>query len=114
MTTPTHSLPAACFHVLLSLSDSRRHGLGIMEEVEARTDGAVLLGPGSLYGSLKRLLAEGFIAESKDRPAEGDDSRRRYYQITDPGRAALRAELVVLTKILEAAREKALIPGGSR
>ncbi|MGI9625617.1 MAG: PadR family transcriptional regulator [Longimicrobiales bacterium] len=114
MTTPTHSLPAACFHVLLSLSDSSRHGLGIMEEVEARTDGVVLLGPGSLYGSLKRLVNEGFIVESNDRPVEDDDARRRYYEITGPGRSALRAELETLAKILDTAREKALIPGGSR
>ena len=111
MTTPTHSLPAACFHVLLSLGDEPRHGLGIVEEVERRTDGAVVLGPGSLYGSLKRLASDGLIRESHDRPDRSDDTRRRYYEITDAGKQALHAELRTLAAILETARDKALMPG---
>lgn len=114
MTTPTHTLPAACFHVLLSLGDRPRHGLGIMDEVERATHGAVLLGPGSLYGSLKRLAGDGLVRESHERPDESDDTRRRYYEITDAGRDALRLELRVLSDILDSARSKALIPGGAQ
>ena len=111
MTTPTRTMPAACFHVLLSLADAARHGLGIMEEVEDRTDGHVLLGPGSLYGSLKRLASDGLIREKQRTPGSDGDPRRRYYEITREGRRALRRELEVLELIMTAARDKALIPG---
>ena len=83
MTTPTRRLPAACFHVLLSLGDEPRHGLGIMDEVERATGGAVLLGPGSVYGSLKRLAADRLVRERPTR--SDDDPRRRYYEITPAG-----------------------------
>ena len=103
-------LPAACFHVLLALGDRDRHGLGIMEEVERRTDGRVVLGPGSLYGSIKRLVADGFVIAT-DPPREGDggDPRRRYYALTPAGSAALHDELETVALIMEAARAKNLI-----
>ena len=113
MTIPTRTMPAACFHVLHSLANSPRHGLGIMDEVEQRTGGAVLLGPGSLYGSLKRLVAEKLIQESERRPRDEDDTRRRYYEITPAGDAALRQELRLLASIVDAARDNDLIPGVS-
>ena len=113
MTIPTRAMPAACFHVLLSLANDPRHGLGIMEEVEERTGGAVLLGPGSLYGSLKRLVTENLIRESVRRPREDDDPRRRYYEITPEGHKALRGELRLLATIVDAARDNDLIPGVS-
>lgn len=111
MTTPTRRLPAACFHVLLSLGDEPRHGLGIMDEVEQATAGAVLLGPGSVYGSLKRLAADRLVRESSSRP--DDDPRRRYYEITEAGREALHAELRLLSAILDSARRKDVLPEGA-
>jgi len=109
VTTPTRRLPAACFHVLLSLGDEPRHGLGIMDEVERATGGAVLLGPGSVYGSLKRLADDRLVRESRNRPGE-DDPRRRYYEITAAGREALQSELRLLSAILDSAREKDVLP----
>ena len=109
MTVPNRTMPTACFHVLLALADAPRHGLGIVEEVERRTDARVTLGPGSLYGSLKRLTEDGWIQACTDRPVENDDTRRRYYEITPEGRRALRDELEILDAVLESARQKSLL-----
>jgi len=80
-------LKPAAFHILLSLTDAERHRYGIMQEVLFRTDGRVKLGPGTLYGAIKRLLADGLIAESEGRPdPQLDDERRRYYGLTELGR----------------------------
>ena len=80
-------LTPAVFHVLLALADSERHGYGIMQEVAARTNGMMRMGPGTLYGSIKRMLAAGLIEESGERPDPAlDDERRRYYRLTDFGR----------------------------
>jgi DNA-binding PadR family transcriptional regulator len=77
-------LTPAVLHVLLALADDERHGYGIMKEVEALTGGETRLGPGTLYGSIKRKLADGLIEESEERPdPELDDGRRRYYRITE-------------------------------
>src|SRR5579872_3759218 len=82
-------LTPAMFHILLALCDRDRHGYGIMQEVAARTGGAVHLAPGTLYRTLKILLGAGFIVESEERPdPELDDERRRYYRVTARGRAA--------------------------
>ena len=82
------------FHILLALADRERHGYHIMQEVEERTDGEVRLGPGTLYGSIKRMLSDGLVEESGERPdPEMDDERRIYYELTGAGRAALEAEL---------------------
>ncbi len=81
------------FHILLSLAGQEQHGYGIMQEVLERTGGKVRLWPATLYGSLKRLIEEGLIAESGDRPAaELDDARRRYYKLTRLGREVLDLE----------------------
>ena len=77
------------FHILLALADEERHGLGIVEEVERRSDGEVKLGPGTLYGTIKRMRRAGLIEEAAD--GEERDTRRRYYAITRAGRSALRA-----------------------
>src|SRR5271167_3905046 len=99
------------FHILLSLAGEGQHGYGIMQEVLDRTSGKVRLWPATLYGSLKRLIEEGLIEESGDRPArELDDARRRYYRLTRLGRRVLDAEserLQDLVRILEVKRAEA-------
>jgi len=97
------------FHILLSLAGEEQHGYGIMQEVLERTEGKVRLWPATLYGTLKRLIEEGLIAESDERPApELDDARRRYYKLTDLGRLVLAAEserLEELVRIIHVKRE---------
>jgi len=103
-------LTPAVFHVLLALVDAERHGYGIIKEVEARTDGKVRLGAGTLYGSVKRMLSEGLVAESDERPdPEADDERRRYYRLTDFGRRVVSAEARRLEQLVSVAREKRLL-----
>ena len=86
-------LSPAVFNILLALADGDKHGYGIMLEVEINTGGQVNMGPGTLYGSIKRMLKAGFIHESDERPdPELDDQRRRYYGLTDLGRKVLKAE----------------------
>src|SRR6202795_3668475 len=81
------------FHIMLSLAGEGQHGYGIMQEVLERTGGKIRLWPATLYGSLKRLIEEGLIEESDERPApELDDARRRYYRLTRLGRRVLDAE----------------------
>ena len=105
-------LTPAALHVLLALADAERHGYGIMREVEGRTGGEVRLGPGTLYGSIKRMLADGLIEESNERPdPEMDDQRRRYYRITDFGRRVAGAEAERLRGLVVVAQEKKLLRG---
>ena len=86
-------LTAPVFHILLALADEERHGYGIMQDVARQTEGALQLGPGTLYGCLKRMLAAGLVEESEERhDPEMDDERRRYYRMTQLGRRAARAE----------------------
>jgi len=100
-------LTPAVFHILLAVADGARHGLGIMEDVEIRTDGAVVLGPGTLYGTIKRMLEAGLIEEAQKRPApEQDDPRRRYYGMTALGRRAAELEAGRLEQLLDIARMK--------
>lgn len=103
-------LPPATFHILLSLVDGERHGYAIMQEVAERTEGAVRLGAGTLYGALKRLLEGGLVAEGGERadPAMSDE-RRRYYRLTPFGLAVARAEARRLDAVVRAARQKRLI-----
>lgn len=103
-------LSPATFHILLSLVDGERHGYAIMHDVADRTDGAVRLGPGTLYGSLKRLLEAGLVSEDAERadPALGDE-RRRYYRLTPRGLGVVRAEAHRLAAMVRAARAKNLI-----
>ncbi len=103
-------LTPAAFQILLALVDRERHGYAIMREVAERTDGAVRLGPGTLYGSLKRLLERGLIEEGGERadPETGDE-RRRYYRITEFGLLVARAEARRLEGMVRAARQKKLI-----
>ena len=104
-------LSPAVFHILLALADEERHGYGIMQEVERRTDGTVQLGPGTLYGAIKRLLTNGLIAEVDERPdPELNDERRRYYRLTDFGVKVLSAEAARLNEMVRQARAKQLLP----
>ena len=93
------------FHILLCLTDGDQHGYAIMQEVLDRTAGKVKLWPATLYGSLRRLVEDGLIEESGDRP-EGDDVRRRYYRLTPAGRAVLAEEIQRLEELVRAARAK--------
>ncbi len=103
-------LTPAVLHILLALADGERHGYGIMKEVEERTRGKTRLGPGTLYGSIKRMLADGLIEESEEHPDRKlDDQRRRYYRITDFGRRVAGAEADRLGELVRTAREKKLL-----
>ncbi len=109
----SHLLPLtpANAHILLALADTERHGYGIMLEVARLTDGAVRMGPGTLYGTIKRLLASRMIEEADERPdPELDDERRRYYRLTRLGRRALAAESARMATLLAAARAKKVYP----
>lgn len=98
-------LTPAMFHVLVSLADEPRHGYAIIKDVSTRTDGKVALGTGTLYGIVKRLLAEGLAVESRTRPAAlNDDERRKYYRLTAFGRQVVAAETARLKAMVHAAR----------
>jgi DNA-binding PadR family transcriptional regulator len=104
-------LTPAIVHILLALADDDRHGYGIMQEVARLTDGQVRMGPGTLYGTIKRMLAAGFIEEADERPdPELDDERRRYYRMTTQGRRALRNETMRVATLVSAARAKKVYP----
>ena len=95
------------FHILLTLVGTDQHGYGIMQEVLDRTDGAVRLWPATLYGSLKRLIGDGLIEESDERPAaELDDARRRYYRLTRLGRTVLDLECARLQEMVKMMQKK--------
>jgi DNA-binding PadR family transcriptional regulator len=93
--TPETYLPLtpAVFNILLALVDGEKHGYAIMLEVENNTNGQVKMGPGTLYGSIKRMLANDLISESDERPDPAlDDQRRRYYRLTGMGERVLKME----------------------
>ena len=100
-------LPAATFHTLMALADEDRHGYAIIQEVAARTKGAVRLGAGTLYRTIHRMLEQDYIVElrMRERPRDGDDdARRRYYRLTPFGRAVAEAETRRLADLLKLAR----------
>ena len=106
---PAHFLPLtpAIAHILLALADQDRHGYAIMQEVERLTGGSVRMGPGTLYGTIKRMIASGLLEEAEDRPdPEMDDERRRYYRATPLGRDVLAAETARMSALVSAARAK--------
>lgn len=116
--TPPHlllPLSEAVFQILLALADAPRHGYAIMQEIEARSDGAVRMGPGTLYGAIKRLRAQGLVEET-DAPAGAEtgadaDERRRFYRLTPRGREVARLEVARLERLLASARAKRLARG---
>ena len=108
-------LPSAPLHILLALRERERHGYAIMRDVERLSDGAVKMGPGTLYGAIKRLLADGLIEESSERPdPELDYQRRRYYRLTGLGERVCSAEVERLSKLLQRAGNGAWKPGRTR
>ena len=105
-------LTPTVFHILLALADQERHGYGIRQEVMAMTQNRVRMGPGTLYGSIKRVLKAQLIEESDERPdPELDDERRRYYRLTDWGRRVLIAETQRLSALLNVAQTKQVLGG---
>ena len=103
-------LTSATFHILLALADRERHGYDIMREVDERTEGKIRMGPGTLYGSIKRMLSDGLVEELDERPdPELDDERRRYYRLTDFGYRVATAEAERLAQLVKAAKKKKLL-----
>lgn len=112
-TQPDSASPMApaAFHILLSVADGERHGYAIMLEVASLTHGAMRLGPGTLYTNIRRLVGQGLLEETDERPdPEQDDERRRYYRLTDSGRRALGAEAQRLETLVNVARRRKLLP----
>ena len=104
------TLTPAAFHIMLVLAAGENHGYAIMREVAQHTQGKLRLGPGSLYGTIKRMLADGWIEETEERPdPELDDERRRYYRLTGVGRKLVQAEAERLEQLVNIAREKKLL-----
>ena len=104
-------LPVTVFHVLVALSDADRHGYAIMQDVAERTAGKLKLSPGTLYGAIKRMLEEGLVKETAERPdPEEDDERRRYYRITPFGRRVAMAESTRLSALVKQAKAIGWIP----
>lgn len=107
---PNPPLTPAVLHILLALSGGARHGYGIMKQVESDSQGKVSMGPGTLYGSLKRMLDAGLVEASDKRiDPELDDERRIYYQITAIGAQALAAELARYQHLVTLAHERNLL-----
>jgi DNA-binding PadR family transcriptional regulator len=105
-------LTPAMFHILMVLAKGESHGYAIMQDIETSTNGAFRIGPGTLYGSIKRLLASGWIAEVDERPdPDLDDERRRYYRLTGLGRQVAEAEAQRLAGTVRLARAAQLLGG---
>jgi len=110
--SPQDHLPLtpAVFNILMALADGEKHGYGIMLEVETNTSGMVPMGPGTLYGSIKRMLKASLIEEADDRPdSDLDDERRRYYRLTGAGEQVLRLEAKRLASQVSMAKAKNLL-----
>ena len=104
-------LPPATFHILLALVDQDRHGYAILQDIEARTGGALRLSAGTLYRSIARMVEQALITEVTRRPPlSADDERRRYYRVTPFGRTVARAELARLAQLVRMARARGLTP----
>jgi DNA-binding MarR family transcriptional regulator len=102
-------LPASIMHILVALADGDKHGYAIMRDVDAISGGVVRMGSGTLYGSIKKMLQQGFIEEADERPDPAlDDQRRRYYRLTTLGRRVGAAEHARLAALVDAARMRRL------
>jgi len=104
-------LPAATFHILMAVAEEDRHGYAIIQDVADRTSGELKLSAGTLYRSIQRMLEQGLILETQERPdPEFDDERRRYYRITPLGAAVAKAEATRMSKLVKWARAMGLAP----
>lgn len=100
------------FHILLAIGNRRLHGYAIMREIQERTGGNVTVLPGTLYSSIGRMLEDGLISETSDRPGRAsDDQRRRYYRVTKSGKAVARAESERMALLLRVAEDQELYSG---
>ena len=112
MQNPEDILPLtpAVLHILLALADGEKHGYAIMKEVDQVSQGQVNMGPGTLYGSIKRMLQSGLVAETDERPdPQLDDERRRYYCLTGLGKRVLSAEVKRLEALVAVSRRKQVL-----
>ncbi|GAC1453779.1 MAG: hypothetical protein PVSMB4_14440 [Ktedonobacterales bacterium] len=110
-TKPLAPLTPAVFYILLVLATSEKHGYEIMKQVQQDSQGQIKMGTGTLYGSLKRMLADGLIEEAGERPDPAlDDERRRYYRLSERGQRALAAELQRYTDVVAIAQRRRLLP----
>jgi DNA-binding PadR family transcriptional regulator len=103
-------LPEATFHILMAVADEDRHGYGIIQDVLTSTEGKLKLSAGTLYRSIQRMLEQGLLVETRDRP-EDDDERRRYYRITPAGREVAKAEAQRLQQLVRLARKSGFAAG---
>jgi DNA-binding PadR family transcriptional regulator len=109
-------LPASVMHIAVALAEGEKHGYAILRDVAELSGGAVRMGSGTLYGSIKRMLDQGLIEETEERPDPAlDDQRRRYYRLTELGQRVGAAEQRRLTALVDAARlrQLGLRPGGA-
>jgi DNA-binding PadR family transcriptional regulator len=110
MAQPNGTIPPAALYVLLALSDGERHGYAIIKEIEALTDGALTILPGTLYRIMRQLVDDGWIVETG---ADTKDERRRYYRLTPRGRKAAQTEVARMAMIVSIARQRRLMPAGA-
>jgi DNA-binding PadR family transcriptional regulator len=103
-------LPPATLHILLAIAEGERHGYAIIQDVEARTDGALRMSAGTLYRSVARMVEQGLIVEVATRRTRAEDERRRYYRLTPFGSAVARAELRRLEQLVKFGRARGLTP----
>ena len=103
-------LPPAVLHILISLGEGDKHGYAVMTEIAERTHGQVRMSPGTLYGSIRKMLDGGLIEEFSPRNRDAADERRRYYRLTGFGRSVAAAEVERLTALLHHARQNGLAP----
>lgn len=102
-------LPASVMHIVVALADGEKHGYAIMRDVTELSGGSVTMGSGTLYGAIKRMLDQGLIEETEERPDPAlDDQRRRYYRLTALGQQVGAAERQRLTRLLDAAQVRRL------
>ena len=100
MISKQRPLPAASLHIVLALLEGEQHGYALMRRVAELSDGAVKMGPGTLYGTLNRLVDDGLIIETTDRVPRSESERRRYYQLTPNGGSVARGELARLQTLV--------------
>jgi DNA-binding PadR family transcriptional regulator len=100
-------------HVLLALAGGERHGYAILKDVARQTQHRLRLGPGTIYGTLQRLMELGWVEETEG-PARVVDERRRHYRLTRSGREAVTAEVDRLDALMRVAREHRIVPRSSR